>query len=95
MSSIHHFPLGSLSVLILLPFYWHSTPPSTGSRMSRRMRSRMSRRLRTEPCSGKIAKCVEFCHMSSGWFDHTEPSLSTTLQGKQGVQGAHGLVWGA
>ena len=26
--------------------------------------------------------------MSSGWFDHTEPSLSTSLQGKQGVQGA-------
>ena len=32
----------------------------------------------------KIARCVEFCHMSSGWFDHTEPSLSTSLQGKQG-----------
>ena len=28
----------------------------------------------------EIAKCVEFCHMSSGWFDHTEPSLSTSLQ---------------
>ena len=26
--------------------------------------------------------------MSSGWFDCTEPSLSTSLQGKQGVQGA-------
>ena len=24
----------------------------------------------------EIARCVEFCHMSSGWFDHTEPSLS-------------------
>ena len=35
----------------------------------------------------EIAKCVEFCHMSSGWFDHTEPSLS-------GVQGAYGLVRG-
>ena len=35
----------------------------------------------------KIAKCVEFCHMSSGWFDCTEPSLSTSLQGKQGMQG--------
>ena len=31
----------------------------------------------------KIARCVEFCHMSSGWFDCTEPSLSTSLQGKQ------------
>ena len=30
--------------------------------------------------------------MSSGWFDHTEPSLSTSLQGKQGVQGAYALV---
>ena len=42
----------------------------------------------------EIAKCVEFCHMSSGWFDHTEPSLSTSLQGKQGVQGAYALVRG-
>ena len=25
--------------------------------------------------------------MSLGWFDHTEPSLSTSLQGKQGMQG--------
>ena len=30
--------------------------------------------------------------MSSGWFDCTEPSLSASLQGKQGVQGAYGLV---
>ena len=28
-------------------------------------------------------------HMSSGWFDCTEPSLSTLLQRKQGVQGAY------
>ena len=42
----------------------------------------------------EIAKCVEFCHMSSGWFDHTEPSLSTSLKGKQGVQGAYALVRG-
>ena len=34
---------------------------------------------------------VEFCHMSSGWFDCTEPSLSTSLQG---VQGAYALVRG-
>ena len=32
--------------------------------------------------------------MSSGWFDHTEPSLSTSLQEKQGVQGAYALVRG-
>ena len=31
-------------------------------------------------------------HMSSGWFDCTEPSLTTSLQGKQGVQGAYVLV---
>ena len=42
----------------------------------------------------EIEKCVEFCHMSSGWFDHTEPSLSTSLKGKQGVQGAYALVRG-
>ena len=40
------------------------------------------------------AHLVEFFHMSLGWFDCTEPSLSTSLQGKHGVQGAYGLVWG-
>ena len=30
--------------------------------------------------------------MRSGWFDCTEPSQSTALQGKQGVQGAYALV---
>ena len=35
----------------------------------------------------EIARCVEFCHISSGWFDYTEPSLS-------GVQGANVLVRG-
>ena len=40
----------------------------------------------------KIARYVAFCHMSSGWFDCTEPSLSTSLKWKQGVQGAYGLV---
>ena len=30
--------------------------------------------------------------MSSGWFDCTEPSLCTLLQGKQGVQGAYAIV---
>ena len=38
--------------------------------------------------------CGEVCHMRSGWFDCTEPSLSTALQGKQGVQGAYALVRG-
>ena len=40
------------------------------------------------------ARCGEVCHMRSGWFDCTEPSLSTALQGKQGVQGAYALVRG-
>ena len=37
----------------------------------------------------EIARCGEVYHMRSGWFDCTEPSLSTSLQGKQGVQGAY------
>ena len=32
--------------------------------------------------------------MRSGWFDCTEPSLSTLLQVKQGVQGAYAIVRG-
>ena len=32
--------------------------------------------------------------MSSRWFDCTEPSLSTSLQGKPGVQGTYALVRG-
>ena len=32
--------------------------------------------------------------MSSGWFDLTETFLSTSLKGKQGVQGAYALVRG-
>ena len=31
----------------------------------------------------EIARCVEFFHMSLGWFDSTEPSLTTSLQGNQ------------
>ena len=42
----------------------------------------------------EIAGRVEFIHMSSGWFDCTEPSLTTSLQGKQSVQGARALVRG-
>ena len=33
--------------------------------------------------------------MSSGWFDFTEPSLTTSLEGKQGVHGAYALVRGS
>ena len=36
----------------------------------------------------EIARCLDFFHMSSGWFDSTEPSQTTSLQGIQGVQGA-------
>ena len=32
--------------------------------------------------------------MSSGWFDCTETFLSTSLKGKQSVQGAYALVRG-
>ena len=46
----------------------------------------------------EIARCLEFCyrdskvcrvlsHEFSGWFDCTEPSLSTSLQVQQGMQG--------
>ena len=41
-----------------------------------------------------IAKCVEFFNLGSGWFDCTEPPLSTDLEEKQGVQGAFALVRG-
>ena len=42
----------------------------------------------------EIARCVEFFHMSLGWFDSTEHSLTTSLQGNQCVQGAYALVLG-
>ena len=38
----------------------------------------------------ELARCIAFFHMSSGWFDCTEPSQTTSLQGIQGVQGAIG-----
>ena len=34
-----------------------------------------------------LTRCIQFFHLSFGWFDCTEPSLPTALQGKQGVQG--------
>ena len=36
----------------------------------------------------EIARYMEFFYMSSGWFDWTEPSLTTSLQGRELVQGA-------
>ena len=42
----------------------------------------------------EIARCGEVLHMSLGWLDRTETFLSTSLKGKQGVQGASALVLG-
>ena len=36
----------------------------------------------------EIARCIDFFYMSSGWFDWTEPSLTTSLQEREGLQGA-------
>ena len=40
-------------------------------------------------------RCVEFFHKSSGWFDCTEPFLTTSLDGKKFVQDAYALVRGS
>ena len=47
-----------------------------------------------EPHQDRDSRVCKFIHMSSGWFDSTEPSLTTSLQGKQSVQGARALVRG-
>ena len=39
------------------------------------------------------ARCIDFFHKSSGWFDWTEPSLTTSLQGIEGRQGANCTSW--
>ena len=41
----------------------------------------------------EIARYREFCYTSLGWFDWTKPSLTTSLQGIQGVQGAICTTW--
>ena len=41
----------------------------------------------------EIARYIEFFYTSSGWFDRTKPSLTTSLQGIQGVQGAICTSW--
>ena len=41
----------------------------------------------------EIARYKEFFYTSSGWFDWTKPSLPTSLQGIQGVQGALCTSW--
>ena len=39
-------------------------------------------------------RCTGCLCTRSGWFDCTEPSLATAVQGKPGVQGAYALVRG-
>ena len=41
----------------------------------------------------ELARCKDFFHRSSGWFDWTEPSLTTSLQGLEGMQGAICTSW--
>ena len=41
----------------------------------------------------EIARYKEFFYTSSGWIDWTKPSLTTSLQGLQGVQGASCTSW--
>ena len=45
-------------------------------------------RTSSNPLMPALAGCVEVFQRSSGWFDCTEPSLTTAFQGKYGVQGA-------
>ena len=40
----------------------------------------------------EIARYIDFFHMSSGWFDWTEPSLTASLQGIEGVRMLYALV---
>ena len=41
----------------------------------------------------ELARYIDFFYTSSGWFDWTEPSLTTSLQGREGVQGALCTRW--
>ena len=43
----------------------------------------------SNPYTTATARCEMVCHISSERFDCTEPSPSTSLQGKQGVHGAY------
>ena len=47
-----------------------------------------------EQLIAETARCVELFKRRSGWFGSTELSLTTALQGKQGVEGAYALVRG-
>ena len=51
-------------------------------------------RTSSNPIMPALAWCVEVFHRSSGWFDCTEPSLTTAFQGKHGVQGARARARG-
>ena len=41
----------------------------------------------------EIARYIEFFYTSLGWFDWTEPSLTASLQGMEGVQGDICTSW--
>ena len=41
----------------------------------------------------ELARYIDFFYTSSGWFDWPEPSLTTSLQGIEGVQGAPCTSW--
>ena len=41
----------------------------------------------------EVARYIEFFYTSLGWFDCTKPSLTTSLQGIQGVQGTICTSW--
>ena len=41
----------------------------------------------------EIARYIEFFYTSLGWFDWTEPSLTASLQGMEGVQGELCTRW--
>ena len=42
----------------------------------------------------ELARWLDFFHMSSGWFDWTEPSLTASLQGIKGARVLYALVGG-
>ena len=64
-----------------------------------KMQAEKVRFSRTTPSSCKgslntlIARYRDFFYTSLGWFDWPEPSLTTSLQGIEGVQGAPCTSW--
>ena len=68
---------------------------SEGARCTRWMRFKHieSHRTFSNYLLTEIARSIEFFYTSSGWFDWTEPSLTASLQGMEGVQGAKCTSW--